>query len=417
MIMGILERLFGREKESISFRELERWLTEKNNSLMREATSKSISLLKSLEYQKQLAKDKLITLKTAELFNKNITEREKQIMEGNRTAYIQKVSLFLERIASPKAVDLASARSFVDTYTDELSQFTHGSERAYYMLSEFFQNEVTGIARNIKEMDKLVARLNDEVSQLSKALEPIEAIKSLIEEQGRSAVKQKELKKQEQELSSKLSSLSSEIKKQNLALKHLEKSQQFRELSRLGTEMDSRKEELKELGNSVSEDFSVLDRALRKYSKLSTEEKAILPYFEDPVIALVNDTNLNISEIMEKMRSTLIKGDLGLKDKKQEKTLQKIDTLSREYLRQLQEKHRELREKIEELANRIQSDPIHLKFLEFTASRQEISDSLARLELSRKELSHEIGKIDLPNLKQTLKEHAESLLGIKLIMD
>jgi hypothetical protein len=413
--MGILELFFGRKQEELRFDELEAWLSSREQAASREAVSKISSILAELGERRQEAKENLSRLGSAELFNKNITEREKQIMEGNRKAYIHKCTGFLERTIQPKAEELEAVRVFVDNYDKELGDFTRGSERAYYFLGEFFQNETGKAARSIKEMDNLIAQARAELLAHSGRLAPIKEIQQMLSALSALLARQKQLKKQERELSLNLKATESGLEEITARQARLKRSPGFRELSALTFEGEAKRKEIAQLEASLSEEFAVLERAMRKFSKLSTDEGSILPYLENPLSAFLADQNLKIIDLLQKIKGELESGALELKDKKQEKTLLRIEQLTRPRLSTLQARYSALLAESEMLMRKIEEDPVSRELEGLAKKEKALLEQSQRQSSDKLTLINEQEKISIQKQRELIKTRLEESFGVRLL--
>jgi len=102
--MGILDlfRRFSSKKEEevkeIKLEQLGMWIDEWSKKSLEKTNTELLHLRQSLADEKKKMAEHIQKLKQAELRNPNIPERAKQIMEGSRLAYIQKVTVFFWRV-------------------------------------------------------------------------------------------------------------------------------------------------------------------------------------------------------------------------------------------------------------------------------------------------------------------------------
>ncbi len=90
---------------------------------------------------------------------------------------------------------------------------------------------------------------------------------------------------------------------------------------------------IKKLKDSLSSDFSALNRPLKKYRRDTEHNKDLIDrYLEDPATALLEDKEGKITEIMAAMRKKISDGELCSKDKKAEKVVEQLKKINKEYI-------------------------------------------------------------------------------------
>ena len=97
-VIGLLRKFFAKKgpiEETVFLRKLPEWFEEKTKPLYDEIEQKFQDSISKIEQIKEKTQDDLEKLKNAQLKNKNIPQRAKQIMDGNRDSYIKKVDAFL----------------------------------------------------------------------------------------------------------------------------------------------------------------------------------------------------------------------------------------------------------------------------------------------------------------------------------
>ena len=98
--MGILDlfRRFSTKKEEevkeIELDQLGGWIDARSKKALEKTNTELIHLRQRLAEERSELTDNIQILKQAELKNPKIPERIKHILEGSRTTYIQKVTMF-----------------------------------------------------------------------------------------------------------------------------------------------------------------------------------------------------------------------------------------------------------------------------------------------------------------------------------
>ena len=159
--------------------------------------------------------------------------------------------------------------------------------------------------------------------------------------------------------------------------------------------------------NELLQHFSTLEKALKKYKRISLNEKLIDAYLENPSKALMEDEGFQVIDILDKMKASLDK--LNLKDKKAEKTVEEINRLSKEFL----EGKKGLLERLSEEKKRLEEE------LEGSKVLEDLDEEEQKLALLRKrtneqealveELKEKTKKGKPEKIKKNIKELLEEL--------
>ncbi len=330
-MFNFIKKLFEKEEPieevSVSLVNVESWL--KSNVLHSDVDTDGV-IKQNFERLGELAliiKKNLVVLQNAELQNKNVPVRALNLMQGNRDTYIRRTNSFIDSldIAEPS---FENAKKVLSWYKKEIEDYNKATRRGYIVMQEFFANESRNVALNIKEVDGVIAKLDEAIAKdttrnvvyCNKLVEQISDKIKLVDDfdriiKGMQIDRDTQLKQRE--------SYSIKIEK-------LRSGDGHKRLSELEEEKENLTKEFEDHKTSLTSMFLVLEKALKKYSRGSMDERLIMDYMGDPVNALVNDPEFKIVGVLGKLKESL--GGLELKDNKREKTEKVICVLNNEYL-------------------------------------------------------------------------------------
>src|SRR3989338_3994873 len=138
--------------ETLKLSEVEFFLDKKLEELNHKLGLSIQQTKTEISEERSRLKNNLENLANAELKNKEIPERAKQIMEGNRQIYIQKTNTLIEKIIFPeKSRDLLE---FTKTFDKELDAFDKGISKSHHIMEEFFVEKASVIAVSIKKISR-----------------------------------------------------------------------------------------------------------------------------------------------------------------------------------------------------------------------------------------------------------------------
>ena len=393
-MLRYLKKLFRNEEaRKLSLNELKAFAREREESQKNFISREIRNAFGNIHGECIEIRNAIRELKEAELQNKNIPPKAVSIMEGNRSAYIKKVELFL------KFLEGGDYESIEHRFGEELVQFGKSTIRPYSVLQEFFAHESANVSRHIRKIDACMAALRAVRSEgkLERIQKLAEKINDLEKHYGQNMRIKNELSESESIRASLLQSLS-QAERQLSAEKESDSYREFLETQRNLEVMEHKK-----MGreSELVQHFSVLERGLRKLSK-SGDQKPISYYIEDPVNALKSDKELFIIEILSRLNREV--EDLDLKDRKKGKTLQEISFLSFDYLKSFLDELSTIENKIELLKTSIGKHEYFNKAQKLQKETEDLRASLRDCEASIRRLDDELGVPKGSSIRQEINE-------------
>lgn len=398
--MGFFD--FLKKKETITFKESEDWI---NNYMQEKNPEKKFKALKE-EWKNNITetKEKLKDLETADYMNENIPERAKHLVEGHKRSYPQKLLKFLEKIQLPD--NYQDIPEFKQEFREEMVDFTAETQKSYMVLKEFVETEFAEVAKKIKAMEQNLKNFTNYIEQ--EKLEEAKTIKKLFQEYEDAGKKIKDLKKQKKQSKKDLKELKKELVKKEKELDTIKKSKEHKEYNQLKENLEKIKKECLEKEKEIFRIFSELERPLKKYKRMSLNEKIIDLYLENSIRALKKDQDLEIRTELRKIKESLSK--LGLKERKEEKIKQEIqEILSTDKLKNKREDLERLEKKKEEIASSIKKSRITEKIKSKETEVLQSKSSIKSKEQEIKDISSAIKNNDPEAIKNKIKEELQKM--------
>ncbi|MFH1589124.1 MAG: hypothetical protein ABIB43_00990 [archaeon] len=396
--MGIFDFLKKKkiEEETLKFSEVDDWINRKLESrIIRE----KISTFKDQINQK-IAETKQLMKKLEEssLMNENIPERVKQIMKGNRQNYIRKTTIFLDEVNTPE--DYLKISDFSKEFSTKLDGLSKETQKSYFVLKEFLQSEVSAVAKKIKEIEDLTIEFNNDIKK--KNYHRLEDIKDKLKEYNNSKVNLAALNDEKNRLKEELKVIETKKKIIMNKINDLRVGRSYQEYETLKKDEKTTAEEVQKQKKEIIIHFSTLEKAFRKYKRMSLNEQLIDTYLEGPAEAIMKDENLEITIILEKMLQSI--GQLELKDKKEEKTKEEIQKLSREFLKELRDKLKLLIEDSNKIKRKLISNTSAMIISEQESLLENVNQKINEQNKRIEETDNKIERINLCLIKQEVKE-------------
>ena len=401
--------------EEIPLSQLDKWFKDRVISIENELNCKIEFLKRKISDEIKNGKENLKLLKSAELRNKKESQRVIQIMEGNRESYINKVSVFLDNLSIPEEID--DINNFITEFSRRTDEFNKSTIRSYYVLREFVEHEAYKVAQNIKKIDDLVKELNPIVSNREVVL--ISSIKRRIPELKNKIELKNKLKNEIMAAEEKLKDQQKLEEKAHENIKKFKKSREYLEYVKLNDEYSHFLSMLHSLSNNFSHDFSSIEKAFKKYSRMSTNEQLIFDYIENPAKALLNDKEFVIIEELGKINKLIQENRIELKDSKKDKSVDVIEKLNKQYLQEFLEKHAHLSAQIGEIDKEIDANKIVLETLDkLEKELKSVEDNKKSAEKELSLVKSDFDKTTIDALKDLIEGNINQLLecNFKLVV-
>jgi len=413
-MLKFIKTLFKNEekKEEINLDDIDLWL-EKKIIPIRDALRYDINgMVDGLNEEKSMVFERITALQNAKLQNPNIPERAKTIMQGNREAFIKKTFVFLSRI-DLQYEEFQNLDGKCKALEQDMEEFAKSTARSYQILSQFFAREVSIIAESIKKIESTVKNIRDNIKHGE--IEKIDGIKDKVKDIQEKIRLKKYLREGIKEKKAKLEEEKTSLEKAYGKIAEIQGSEGYKEYLNLSAEKKVNKKNLDEIQGKILHDFSVLEKALKKYSKIAFENQNWIDrYLNSPMDALVNDDELIIASILTTLKIAVQENKLELDQKKNDKILRKIKCLNKEYFSNLQKEYKKMSDISRKINFGIENNDAK-KLLESYSQESDVIKG--RIENLKSEISvcdDEQSKIDIDGLKKRLQEEIGDALNEKV---
>lgn len=409
-MLKFFRNLFREEEkiEKIEKDELEQWFNSKASELEAKTKARIDFFKKELNEKISLTFETLRALEKTELRNPNITVREIQFMEGNRKTYVQRTELFLNQI---KDILDYEFNFFFQNYKQYIEDFSRSTTRSYRILQEFYAHESRDVAIKIKEIDELISNLkNDE--QINN-YEKIEEIKKGFFSINNKIKKKKEMEDDINDIDNEIIRLKEQEKILDTRKNEILSSQEYKEILNLEIEKRNIENKLNSLKDAIVQRFSSLQRALRKYQRITLEHERLIEYYiADPLSALISDNNFHIVAILEGAAKNISNNIIELKEP--QKALQEIRKLNREYFANYLTEYKDFLKKKEQTEKRISENKLKKEHDELKERINEANESNKGLNNKKMALENELASINVANMYTEIKNKIIEILKIKI---
>ena len=408
-MLEFLKKIFKNEEEKIkeireiNLQSLEEWLGEKSKPLMEDINQHIQEILMKVDEEVQKSRVNVEVLENAKLQNPNIPFKAKQYMEGNRKAYIRAINSFLGQMEINNN-NYFYLLDFCKQFDGLLTELNKSTLRSYTILQEFFANETNKIAQSLKNFDNLFKDLksvlnNDMINVVNDTIVKIQGLKTKMKHKINLDVDFKGIEAEIKLANDEKNAMMSDIEK-------FSNSNEHNNFQKLNEDKKNKLSAFYNDENQLMQSFSVLERPLRKYSRIVFEhEEEVLEYLKQPIETLVDDKGIIILEILKNLEKLLREGTLQLDDKRIEKSLEEIKKLDKQFIEQFLKKHSSFKAEIEDLENKIKATGVAEKLRDFNKKLEDINFRIEKITEEYNKLKNDVVKFDnaIANLKSEIE--------------
>ena len=321
------------EPDYIDYSELPQYIKKINQP--------KISEIKRLfeELQRRLygLEESLIELKNAKIQEPN--PKIVNVILGNRESYIQHTKNFIDSISIPEEITFSRTKQFCTQFERNLAEFAGRSTKAYEVTRNLIGEELAQTAKKIKDIEEYVKEIKlfleeENVGGIIELDKKTHDFLNTITIKRTNNMEIDSLKKQIAQFEFEQSKILEEINS-------LSATKDFSKLNSLKEQNNEIQKNIDNLTFSINEKFSGIDKALRKFNKMS-ENELINDYLENPLKSLQRDKELKILSILKNIEASLIDEQLEIKDDKKEKILETIKEINELYLNNLLKEYNSL---------------------------------------------------------------------------
>jgi len=416
-MIKFFERLFGGKEElkQIKKSELESYIKKQLDKDSKEHLFREFS--GRIDEISETIKQRCDELEKAELQNKNIPPRAITIMDGNRQAYIHKTMHFTGKIREilSEIKTLNNSSSIIDEVSKInviFDEYNKTTQKPYYILQEFFANESHKVASGIKEISDLIQQFKDSLKQSD--AHKFQEIINLLDKIGNKKQKKKELENQKKKLEKNLNGEEKKISILKDEIKKIKESQEFNELAKLNDKLKIEKDEQKRFSDEIYYKLAPLSRALRKYAKISFDERSIEMIISDPFKAIAWIETEALNKVFSGLIKSIKEGNIALKENVRKKNLEILNEINPGFVKNTQAKIKTHKDNLQKLSAAVEKNTLWFRIEELNKEIEKKQHYLSNMNREIQNNEHEIIKITTDDVYKKIKDILKSI-NIELV--
>ncbi|MBI2128831.1 hypothetical protein HYU07_01195 [Candidatus Woesearchaeota archaeon] len=409
--MGFFQRLFSfgkkAELEEVRLEEAENWLDQKISERFGNFNNSIMTLFSDIKSKKEELKTNMTELEKAQLMNPNIPLKAKEVMEGNRGAYIRKLGYFLEQLALPNEKEYENILDFSSNFSSSLNEFGKNTSKNFYVLNEFFATDVKKIAQNVKEFELIV---NDLRKQVERGPIGFGMIKGELKNIKEKIKLKKELNEKIKAIEIEIENIKNKIKNTEEELNAKQENNEFRAYKALEKEKDRISARIKEHKANFLNIFGTFEKALKKYERMAMDEAIAHGYLADPINTLIKDEEFRVLELLGKLSENI--DGLDLKEDKKKRTLELIKKLDRDFFEKFLIELEDLENSAKMFDEKIKAATVMKEHAELKDKLNEFQYGLQKFQREHSLMREKEQDIDIEGFKNYLEREIKRVIGL-----
>jgi len=411
-MINFFKKLLAKKEEEIEIEldldDVEAWITKKSDHLTKKFEQRIKNADDQISSARSSVQDAVTVLQNAELQNKNIPPKALQVMKGNREAYVKLMTLFLRDVVPSQltALDYGKIKEMVDAFPSEMERLTKASWKNYQVMQQFFAHESNAVIKGVKQVERSMEDLKKFIT--SSGIHGTEHVKKQLQLLRDKIQFKKELQKNLAEEEQRLEEVRRSHQKSKAILGEFFKSKEHFDHQTKDTKRKQLEEQLKKHKDSLIQEFSTLDKALKKMSRIAFENEALMiEYVYRPEHALVADSDLRIMTILNTLEKNIISGSIALENKKKNKSLDALRRLDKPFFENYLSHYEMITKQIQDITSELKSSPTVEKQKKIVNQVAAMGDELDSFNINLHRLKEKNDKLSIP----TMMDDMESLIN------
>ncbi|MBW2966949.1 hypothetical protein KY362_00525 [Candidatus Woesearchaeota archaeon] len=403
------------EDHSVELAALPEWVDGRAKKSFEKIKPRVEALFSEFFEQRRSLLKHLEELSMAQLQNPNISERERQIMEGNRTTYISQHQHFAKQIEFPTELTLSITAQFCRNFEEMLVKLAKTTAKGHAITSQFFGDHANRINKNVKAMSDSINKVGDVLEESDISVKDLDALRKAVLELKTKKKFITDLEHESKVFKTKLANSNAYKDKLMKKMEELKLTDGYTEFKKANKE----KEELKKIMKDAEEDvhalFSAIQRPMKKYERVLAENINLFKhYIDDPIKGLVDDEQIMIVSVLERMRRAVNDGQLGLDDKEKEKVSAKIDAITKDKLSSARTTYVDAKRQIKVIDDSIRMNGTLQELDDMSYKVEHTDTQINLLEEKIEKAKKSLDKIDLEKMRDSVVQQIADVLSAEI---
>ncbi|MDD4877823.1 MAG: hypothetical protein PHO02_02175 [Candidatus Nanoarchaeia archaeon] len=390
-MLKFLRKLFENkeEKEKVDFFEIEKHIAEKAWNSVR-------ADIERLQKAREAVLRNIESLEKKDIDSVKVQDKAKDVVKGNRNAYVIMLRKFADSIEPPSELTADSILLFCRKFEAEIIDFNNKTARNYFIMKTLIGEELEAIRKNLKEVESVLVSLKKDVE--TGRLSSIEDLQRQLTDIYRHIENKGEHEKEMKKIGAEIELLMSKEKDVTERINAMKNGREFIELENHKSKLQQKTDEEAAIKARIKSSFAEIARPLRKYEN-AYPSKILTKFLEDPVAAM--EENEGIARILHSAAESMQKGEIDSKNP--EKDVQNLQELSSKF-DEMKERMILIEKEKEEIKENIRNNKAEEERDKMIKELNKIEGELSEAEEKLDALKKKDIKKDIAKVKEDLKK-------------
>jgi hypothetical protein len=161
--------------------------------------------------------------------------------------------------------------------------------------------------------------------------------------------------------------------------------------------------------------MDVAGKLLKKVADVSVGEVNLLgEYLEKPYLALKNDSELKILQIINKVTASIENNSIPIEEKKKQKVVEHLNNLNRENLMKFKDDCSNIKSKINEVSGSINNNTTLTKIEDINYKIEHTNNQIEKITDEINKFNKYIEKLEYYEIKEEIEKEVQELLNAKV---
>lgn len=418
-MLKLIKKFFRSEKE-IAFEEtdpenLARWLENKISNLQfNDYLQRYFQHITELKSQLHEKTNSLKSQEISEHDQKQVEDRVKNIVIGHKNHYVNEIERFTEKLviveAGKSINSYQNILSFNEDLDKELEELAKRTAKSYQAAQHLFFENVESIFKLLGELNKTVKGFEQKAGEYK--VKELQEVEDLIHNLNQEIEKKKDLQEQIRTKEKIANKLDEEKKDAENRLQELKRSEEHKKFLKLKEEKENIEQKYRNVEYQIFSFFSKLNKALKKYERISLENKLIKEYLGNGVGTFMQDSELKIIQVLDGLKNNLDK--LQFDEKHKNNFSELIDRSNKGCLEKLQSEIKFLEKQRSELDEKLRNNNMKNELEKTNKEKEYLNDKSEKITREISDLKSTSEKVNNENNKNELAGKVKEIFNVEL---
>jgi|GEM_PF-4759107 len=415
-MINFLKKLFKKEElleEQVYSDSLLEWFEKNCSEISSTETQKIRAIFESIKQNQRSLAVEAKKLGVAEIKG-NLLVKEFQIAEGNKEVFAKQLEDFSKSIETPDMVDYVFVSEYTKNFEKIFNEFTKSTFKHFYVTQQFLKENIGDISDLLKNLEKDLANLK-EITNEKSSFSRIAKTRNLVKEFLKSISNKRKVSMMMEE----------EQKKLQINLEYKRKIEEEKASLTGSSDYENalnlmqKKKDLEKQLNIVEAGFiskiDVAGKLLKKVADVSVGEVNLLgEYLEKPYLALKNDSELKILQIINKVTQSVENNSIPIEEKKKQKVVEHLNNLNRENLMKFRDDCSNIKSNINEVSGSINNNTTLTKIEDINYKIEHTDSQIEKITDEINKFNKYIEKLEYYEIKEEIEKEVQELLNAKV---